>query len=67
MWMTWRSVGLLSTAAGGTGMTADVFSEQMREIANTCGPEDGHLEADRLMCKIKLGYQEGVEIFAKMG
>jgi len=48
-------------------MTADVFSEQMREIANTCGPEDGHLEADRLMCKIKLGYQEGVEIFAKMG
>ena len=48
-------------------MTPDEFARRMYEISNV-GPEEGHIEADALMCQVlrELGYDAGVEIFERM-
>ena len=49
-------------------MTLEEFKIKMQEIADNCGTEDGHIDADSLMCDLlkELGYSEGVEIFENM-
>lgn len=43
------------------------FAAAMAEAVNE-GPEDGHIEADALMCETlrRLGYEEGVQIFENL-
>lgn len=49
-------------------MTPEEFAKRMQQIADSDSPEDGHIEADELMCFVlrKLGYEDGVDIFDAM-
>ena len=49
-------------------MTPEVFREQMAVINQKYDIEQGHSEADKLMCAVleSLGYGDGIEIFRKM-
>lgn len=45
-------------------ISPEEFAAAMAEASHE-GPEDGHIEADALMCETlrRLGYEEGVQIF----
>lgn len=49
--------------------SAKGFVNEMRRINRDDDTEMAHILADELMCKLlrELGYNEGVEIFEKMG
>ena len=49
-------------------MTREEFKNKMQAIADKRDAEEGHIEADDLMCELlrDLGYDEGVEIFEIM-
>ncbi len=48
-------------------LTPDEFTRQMAEIIRSNDIEEGHMEADKLMCQVlrELGYGEGVKLFMK--
>ena len=49
-------------------MTKEEFRNKMQAIADKRDIEEGHIEADDLMCELLkgLGYGEGVDIFEGM-
>lgn len=49
-------------------MTREEFKNKMQAIADKRDTEEGHIEADDLMCELlkELGYGEGVDIFEGM-
>lgn len=49
-------------------MTPEEFKEKMAFCNDKLDEEDGHYEADGIMCKLlkELGYGEGVKIFKAM-
>lgn len=49
-------------------MTKEEFKKRMQAIADIRDAEEGHIEADDLMCELlkDLGYGEGVDIFEEM-
>jgi len=55
-------------------LTPEEFAEEMKRLSvggdrhsRSFDPEEGHVEMDKLLCKVlvKLGYSAGVEIFKK--
>lgn len=50
-----------------TPMTPDEFAERMAAVPGD--PEEGHMEADNLMCELlrQLGYEKGVKIYESLG
>ncbi len=49
-------------------MTAAEFTEQLKAADALDSPEQGHEDADMVLCDLlkELGYGEGVEVFLKM-
>ena len=49
-------------------MTSEEFRARMQEIANRRDIEEGHSDADDLMCQAlrDLGYEDGVAIYRAM-
>lgn len=49
-------------------MTPQEFKERMEHIATVGDIEEGHAEADRLMCELlrELGYKDGVVVYDAM-
>ncbi len=48
-------------------MKPEEFKNKMLQLAEKWYPENGHMEADDLLCEVleELGYQEGISIFRK--
>ena len=49
-------------------MTPEEFAQRMHDVLFQ-GPEEGHHEADDLMCQVlrELGYGAGIDFFERMG
>jgi hypothetical protein len=49
-------------------MSAEEFKTRMEEIRKEDETEDGHIEADNLMCNLlnELGYGDGIDVFTDM-